>query len=193
MLKTKEDILNAIQQDPEMMTILRTVKRLDLPDSWVCAGFVRLKIWDVQHGFSSRSVPSDVDVIYFDLEDVRESTEKIFEAQLRKWVPGVPWSVKNQARMHEVNGLEPFISSVDGMAHFPETVTALGVRLTDDEQLELAAPWGIADVLALVVRPTDYYTVSHELRTVYTDRIAKKNWPSRWPKVKVLSINEVIG
>ncbi|WP_286168752.1 hypothetical protein [Roseburia sp. 1XD42-34] len=35
MLSTKEDIMKAIEQDVEMMTILKAVKSLDLPDCWV--------------------------------------------------------------------------------------------------------------------------------------------------------------
>lgn len=123
-----------------MMAIIRTAKRLSLPDCWVSAGFVRSKIWDEQHGFQNRSDIPDVDVVYFDLQDTRESTEKVYQKQLIEWIPEVPWSVKNQARMHEVNGLEPFTSAVDGIAHFTETATALGVRLTDSDKLELVAP-----------------------------------------------------
>lgn len=93
MLKTEEDLLNAIEQDPEMMALLHTVKRLALPDCWLSAGFVRSKIWDMQHGFQKCSDIPDVDVVYFDLQDTRESTEKIYEKQLSEWMPEVPWSV----------------------------------------------------------------------------------------------------
>jgi len=40
-LKTEEDILKLISEDDWMMDILITVKSLNLPDWWVCAGFVR--------------------------------------------------------------------------------------------------------------------------------------------------------
>lgn len=49
-----------------MMEILKTVSQLDLPDWWVCAGFVRSKIWDTVHGFNTRTPLSEVDVIYYD-------------------------------------------------------------------------------------------------------------------------------
>lgn len=117
------------------MAILHIVKRMELPDCWVSAGFVRSKIWDVQHGYEQRRKIPDVDVIYFDLKDTREFTEKVYEKQLSEWMPKVPWSVKNQSRMHLVNGLEPFTSAVGGMAHFTVMVTALGVGLTDFEAL----------------------------------------------------------
>lgn len=185
MLKTKQDILDAIKTDAEMMAVIRTAMRLELPDGWVCAGFVRSKVWDIQHRFGQRCALPDVDVIYYDPQDTRESKEKVYEAKLREWMPGVPWSVKNQARMHIVNGLEPFTSSADGMAHFPETVTALGVKLSESRELVLCAPWDVTDVLKMVVRPTPYYTGSSKLREVFRERMWKKDWSSVWPNVRI--------
>lgn len=191
MLESEQDILDSIKQDPKMMAIIRTTKKLDLPDCWVSAGFVRSKIWDVQHGFDIRRNIPDIDVIYFDSNDTRESTEKLYEAKLQDWMPDVPWSVKNQARMHELNGFAPFTSTLEGITHFPETVTALGVRETDTGEVELAAPWGIEDVVEMIVRPTIFYTKSPELRQVYINRMKEKNWPAIWPKVCIGPINEV--
>lgn len=65
-MKTKEDIIDVIREDSWMMEILRVARTLNLPDWWVCAGFVRSKIWDVLHGFSVRTPLQDVDVIYYD-------------------------------------------------------------------------------------------------------------------------------
>lgn len=75
-LKSKDDIIKLISEDDWMMTILATVKSLNLPDWWVCAGFVRSKIWDTLHGYSKRTPLSDIDVIYFDKRNVDESEEK---------------------------------------------------------------------------------------------------------------------
>lgn len=40
-----------IQNDQEMLRILKIVQSLNLPDWWICAGFIRNKIWDVLHGY----------------------------------------------------------------------------------------------------------------------------------------------
>ncbi|WP_254854025.1 nucleotidyltransferase family protein [Halobacillus salinus] len=167
-----------------MMDQLEAVKTLDLPDWWISAGFVRSKIWDVMHGFRKRTPLPDIDVIYFDSGDIRESEEKKLEAKLRSLVPETPWSVKNQARMHVISDMPPYFSSIDGIAHFPETVTALGVKLNEKDELELAAPWGVEDVIRLEVRPTPVYD-SEERIGVYKNRIGKKNWVEKWDGVKV--------
>ena len=49
-----------------MMEILTTVEKLQLPDSWICAGFIRSKVWDHLHEKEYRTPLADIDVIYFD-------------------------------------------------------------------------------------------------------------------------------
>lgn len=94
-LQNEKDIINLIQNDSEMMDILRIASKLNLPDWWICAGFVRAKIWDSLHAFTVKTNPTDIDVIYFDKENTDEVTEKNFEVVLKKMQPNVPWSVKN--------------------------------------------------------------------------------------------------
>ena len=65
-IKTEQDIIKLIQNDTWMMGILQTAKSLQLPDWWICAGFVRSKIWDVLHGYEVRTLTPDIDIIYFD-------------------------------------------------------------------------------------------------------------------------------
>lgn len=82
-IKNEKDIIQLIKEDEWMMDILRAVKSLHLPDWWVCAGFVRSKIWDVLHGFKERTPISDIDVIYFDDGNTDELEEKKLEMRLR--------------------------------------------------------------------------------------------------------------
>src|SRR5690625_2648685 len=140
-----------------MMDVLNDVKKLQLPDWWVCAGFVRSKIWDVLHFFSERTPLPDIDVIYYDTADMSEFIEKELQNQLKEYNPTIPWSVKNQARMHHKNKVPPYSSSVDAISKFPETATALGVRIDVEEKLILTAPCGIHDVLNLQIKPTPYF------------------------------------
>ena len=129
------------------MDILRSAQSLNLPDWWVCAGFVRSKIWDVLHEFKERTPLPDIDVIYFDESNTDEEIEKSYESILKQRQPTIPWSVKNQARMHTVNNDFPYSSSTEAIAKFPETATALGVKLDEEGKLVLTAPHGIKDVV----------------------------------------------
>ncbi|WP_299741941.1 nucleotidyltransferase family protein [uncultured Rossellomorea sp.] len=185
MLKNQEDVVKLIQNDKRMMEIVKAASKLDLPDWWICAGFVRSKIWDVLHGFENRTNAPDVDVIYFDDKNIDENTEKELEAELRKILPDIPWSVKNEARMHVINDIPPYISSEDAISKFPETATALGVKIDKNNRLILTAPCGIDDVLNLELKPTPYFQETKERIAIYEERIIKKNWKAIWHKIKV--------
>ena len=188
-IKNEEDIIRIIKEDEWMMSILRTVKTLNLSDWWICAGFIRSKIWDVLHEFKARTPMSDIDVIYYDLSNLDELEEKRIEYLLKSLMPSIPWSVKNQARMHVKNNMSPYASSVDGISKFPETATALGVKLDEKDNIILTAPLGIKDAINLEVKPTPLYIESEELKNIYNKRVTKKNWDSIWKKVKVYNID----
>ncbi|KQL52624.1 hypothetical protein AN964_03140 [Heyndrickxia shackletonii] len=190
MIQTENDILQLVREDKWMMDILRTAKTLNLPDWWVCAGFVRSKIWDTLHGFEERTPIPDVDVIYFDEKNTDESEEKRLEESLRHLHPNVPWSVKNEARMHVKNNIPPYSSSVDAISKFPETATALGLKLDEEDQLILTAPCGLEDVLHLKVKPSPYFMEERERESIYEERIIKKNWKSIWNKINITYITK---
>ncbi|MGF7047804.1 hypothetical protein J2T13_002310 [Paenibacillus sp. DS2015] len=181
----EQDLIHLVKDDEWMMDILIAAKSLNLPDWWVCAGFLRSKIWDVLHGFTERTPMPDVDVIYFDNSNLDEHIEKELEKKLRTMNPNIPWSVKNEARMHLVNNLLPYSSSVDAISKFPETATALGLKLDDQYNVILAAPYGIEDLVNLELKPTAFFAESSERVLIYEERIVKKNWQAVWDKLKV--------
>lgn len=189
-MKTEEQILSAIANDDWMLKVLRAAATLELPDWWVCAGFVRSKVWDVLHGYAVRTPLGDIDVIYYDHQNMDEELEKEFERRLNQFMPGLPWSVKNQARMHEVNDLPPYRSSVDAISQFPETATALGVKVAESGKLELTAPHGLKDLIDLKVCPTPAFENDERLMKIYRHRLATKQWPWKWPQVTVVSIQK---
>lgn len=189
MIMSKADIIRLIEDDKWMMEILHAAKTMQLPDWWVCAGFVRSKIWDVLHGFHERTPLQDVDVIYFDDSNIDEKEEKYLEERLKKLLPDVPWSVKNEARMHRVNDIPPYTSAEDAISKFPETVTALGVKLDESNHVILTAPSGLEDVLNLLVRPTPYFSVDKERAKIYEERLLKKNWKAIWNKINIQHIS----
>jgi len=189
-LESEQDIIQLVKDDEWMMEILHNAKSLNLPDWWVCAGFVRSKIWDTLHEFTKRTPMPDVDVIYFDNNNLDETVEKQLEQQLKNINPLIPWSVKNEARMHVLNNVPPYSSSVDAISKFPETATALGLSLDEQNNVLLTAPCGIEDVLNLLVKPTPYFEETKEIANIYEDRIVKKNWKSIWSKLKVHHIQQ---
>ncbi|ASZ65934.1 MULTISPECIES: nucleotidyltransferase family protein [Bacillus] len=184
-IKTEKDIIRLIENDEWMMNVLQMAKSLELPDWWICAGFVRSKIWDTLHDYEAKTAMPDVDVIYYDSLHQDEIYEQSLETKLMNIDATIPWSVKNQARMHVVNNMPPYSSSVNAISKFPETATALGVTLDELNNVILTAPCGIEDVLSLQVKPTAHFLKSKERLHMYKNRVIKKNWQSKWPSITI--------
>ena len=184
-IKTEQDIIRLIENDEWMMDILQMAKSLELPDWWICAGFVRSKVWDTLHDYEIRTATPDIDVIYFDQLHTDEVYEQSLEKALLNMDASIPWSVKNQARMHVVNNMPPYSSSVDAISKFPETATALGVTLDEKNKVILTAPCGIEDVLSLQVRPTAHFLETKERLHMYNTRVNKKKWQNKWPNITI--------
>lgn len=181
-LRTEQDILDLIRSDAWMMRVLETVASVDIPDAWIGAGFVRNKVWDTLHGMF-RPHGTDIDVAYFDPNDLREEREKEIDAELERLMPGPEWSAKNQARMHAKHGDLPYVSTLDGIAHWTETATCVAVRLRHGI-LEFRAMHGIEDLLRCVARPTPAYRTSARAQ-MYADRLAsKQHWKTDWPLLR---------
>jgi len=124
-----------------------------------------------------------VDVVYFEDDNLDSAEEKCLEKKLLDLQPDVPWSVKNEARMHIRNDMEPYTSTLDAVAKFPETATSIAVRLNLNKELILRAPHGICDLMNLEVRPTPFFTVSRERMKIYHQRLEKKKWKQHWHKL----------
>ncbi|MDO8974415.1 nucleotidyltransferase family protein [Reyranella sp.] len=176
-------IARIIAEDALAMEQLRAVRELALPDWCIAAGFVRNRVWDHLHGIVPARLPVDIDVLYFDAGDVSRESEAAFERRLEALLPGLPWQVRNQARMHVWKDLPPHLNTADSMIYWLETVTGVGVRLEADDTLTVIAPLGTDDLLNLRCRPTPYgRTRRHE----YDARVEAKRWRDLWPGVAFL-------
>lgn len=175
-------LIEMIRDDRYIMDLLKAVEQLHLPDCWIAAGLIRNKVWDVLHGVTTPI--NDIDVVYYDPDDLTWEMEKRLENQLDLLMPYQPWSVKNQARMHNKNGFDPFLSSSDGVAHFTETPTAIAVRLNDGE-LEIMAPYGLDDLFHKIVKPTPYYQKGTSYYPIYKKRMEEKQWDQVWKELKI--------
>lgn len=177
-------IVDLIKEDKWMMDVLRVVQSINLPDWWIGAGFVRNKVWDTLHNFEKKTTQGgiDVDVIYFDPSDISESSEQELELKLYSLKPGVPWSVKNQARMHLLNEDKPYSSSEQALSQWVETATCVGAKLDQAGQVVLTAPWGVEDVVNMVLRPNPHCRRNPQS---FILRLQKKDWLAKWPKLKV--------
>jgi uncharacterized protein len=181
-LKHKQQLEEILRTDDWSMDVLRTVAELGLPDWAIGAGFVRSLIWDSLSG-QERTPLDDVDVLYFESTDTSGMREKQIEHQLLAAKPDVPWSVKNQARMHVRNKTKPYQDIEDALKYWLETPTAVAVRLEPDQSLTILAPFGLQDLFDMMIRPTPR---GEEQMDQFEERIAQKPWLQNWPRLRIV-------
>lgn len=176
------DALKAIfAADPLRMSILALVQDCNLPQGWIAAGFVRDAVWDALHGREPSPPPGDIDIIWFDRENASAAHDAVLEHRFRSRMPDWRISVKNQARMHCRNGDSPYPTIGDAMRHWPETATAVAVRLCADGQMEINAPFGLDDLFTLRLIPGPRFRDAK--RHIFDARVAAKGWRDRYPRL----------
>jgi len=172
-----------VRGTPWLFTVLETVRSLGLPDWYLAAGAIRNTVWDVLHGSTSLQPLSDLDVIYFDPANLADDAED----KLRAAAPEYAWEVTNQASVHRWQSratgcdIPAYESIATSMASWPETATAVGVRLDDRGTMEFIAPHGLVDLFSLTVRPSPAASDPH----AYTSRLQQKAWHLRWPRLLI--------
>jgi hypothetical protein len=101
--------------------------------------------------------------------------------------PDLRWDATNQASVHLWyeqrfgSPAEPLTSVIDGVATWPETATAVALRLTGVGALAIAAPLGLDDLINGVYRRNPRRVSVAE----YRRRLQRKNPEARWPGVRV--------
>jgi hypothetical protein len=156
---------------------------LDLPDWYLAAGAIRNTVWDVLHGSTSLQPLSDLDVIYFDPANLTSDAE----AKLLAAAPEYAWEVTNQATVHRWQSsavgrdIPQYDSIAAAMASWPETATAVGVRLSNRGTMEFVAPHGLVDLFSLILRPSPAGSDPH----AFTSRLEQKGWQLRWPRLLI--------
>ncbi len=171
---------------PLLMRALAAARDVDAPDWLLAAGAIRNTVWDVLHD-REPAPPRDLDLLFFDPDDATPTRDEAVETALRDRTPGWPWEARNQAGVHRWYpqrfgvDVEPFHSSAEAIATFPEVASCVSVRLLPDDTLLTVAPYGLDDLLGLVCR----HNPARAPRAVYEQRIADKGWRERWPRLRI--------
>ncbi len=169
-----------------------------MPNWYLGAGCIAQTVWNSLHGFELTRNIQDYDLAYFDSTDLSEETEEktIRKAQSVLGDLGVTIDVKNEARVHIWykkhfgNAIRPYRSIEDAISSWPTTATSIGVRYEENGNLLVYAPFGLDDLLSMIVRPNmkqaEYFLTEDEStsREVYNQKAQK--WVKAWPKLVVV-------
>lgn len=184
-----QKLIDIVRADPGLMHVLRTVRGLGLPDWRLVSGGVYQAVWNARTGRPAGYGIKDYDLAYFDGSDLSYEAEDgvikrvaaAFDEPFRSQV-----EVRNQARVHLWfenrfgEPYEPLGSTDEALGRFVAPTFAVGVRLEADDAITVAAPFGLEDVFAMVVRPNPNRPVAKGwARTV-------ENARGRWPELTVV-------
>lgn len=189
--KRQNQIKEWISENPQAIVLLKLLREFDQKQSnvnrtWLSAGYVRSLVWNKIFNVSTSSQQADVDLIYFDSNDLSEARVKELKVFLEKKSQNAVWDIKNQAFAWKKNGDEPYRCIEDAISCWPETVTAIAIILEEQEEIKILAPFGTKDLLQGVVKPTPHFLLQKIEQ--YRFRQNEKKWWERWPKIRILEI-----
>ena len=183
----RERLTEIVCATPPLMQVLSAARHLCLPDWLVFSGTVYQPVLNHLTGRPHDYGIKDYDLGYFDASDLSYEAEDAvicrvraaFDEPLRSMI-----EVRNQARVHlwflakfgEPYG--PLSCTAEALERFASATFAVGVRLESDDRLYIEAPFGLADLFALRLRPNPRRKTVGFARTAADVR-------RRWPEVAV--------
>lgn len=158
-------------------------------NAYISAGVLRNWIWSILHEQIYQFEQTEIDVIYFDEFEIDHSVHRELSTFLQDKYPFITWDITNQAKVHEWyrtedgQSIKPLESIEEALSFWPETATAIAVRLNQNKELEIIAPFGLGDLFELKLRWNDRLVS----RGVFEQRIMRKEFLQRWHKLRVIN------
>lgn len=182
-------LVQFIREDLQLMELLEALRQLDLPDWRLVSGAIYQTVWNRLTSQPTGYGIKDYDVAYFDASDRSyEAEDRVIRRvseQLPRWDGKV--EVRNQARVHlwypdRFGGAYPELRNTDeSLENYMCTTHAVAVRLEPDNEISVAAPFGLTDIFALTIRPC---TKLQSNRKHYGEKA--RRMCRLWPQLKVL-------
>ncbi|MGJ8529574.1 nucleotidyltransferase family protein [Maritalea sp.] len=172
-----------VRSYPELMDILARARELKLANYWIVSGAIYNNVWNYLTERPYMHGVKDVDIFYFDPSDLSYEAEdaviKRADEVFSDCVP--PVEVRNQARVHLWykdhfgEDYSPLMSSEEGIDRFASITHAVGMRLDENDQLEVYAPYGLNEIFSFRITPN--YVLNNKDTHHEKGARAQRNWP----------------
>lgn len=172
---------------PELMLRLQYLRDIHT-HAYLSAGVIRNLVWSILHHQDYGFDQIEIDVIFYDLNDQQGLKEQRLAELLKQKFPNNEWDVVNQAYVHlwyktdDGSSISQYQSLFDALSVWVETATAIAVRLLENDDIEIIAPFGLNDLFELKLR-WNKRLVSY---SVFLARIQAKQFLTRWEKLLVV-------
>ena len=188
--------LLSILRCSEVWSILLERCRNVLVADWaVGGGALAQTVWNHLHGLPERHGIRDIDIVYYDADDLSAEAESQAIAHVTELFCdlGVALDVKNQARVHLWYErhfgrlIPPYRSLAEAIVTWPTTATAVALAPRPDGEIGVIAPFGLWDLLGGIVRPNRRQITED----IYQAKIAR--WRPLWPKLDIKPWSDGVG
>lgn len=187
-------LLSEVLRNEVVAECLARLPGLALPNWYLGAGCLAQSVWNRAHSRPPAADILDYDIVYFD-DDLSEPSENEAADAVRQLLADLPVKVdvKNQARVHLWYAsrfgyaIQPYTSCEDAISTWPTTATAVGVRSSQDARSLVQAPFGVDDLLALIVRPNRVQITP----AIYAGKVER--WRSTWPRLRISPWEDGVG
>lgn len=187
-MKNKERLLNIVEKNPILIQVFERVQELGLESYYVGAGCIVQSVWNELTNRPLNYGISDIDIVYFNDSDLSYQAEDEMITWGKELLSDIPIQIdmKNQARVHlwyeEKFGtaIKPYRTIEAAIDTWPTTATSLGLRLDHTQNWTLYAPFGLDDLINMVIRPNK----SLISEAVYNSKV--KKWTAKWPELEVV-------
>jgi uncharacterized protein len=169
----EKSLIEIVSASPRCMQTFEVARKLELPDWAIGAGLIRATVWDRLSGYTVPTPVDDIDLIHFSPHRLDPRFDVDLEELLNFNNPGIPWNVRNQARMHLNNGDPPYQSTDHALQFWLETPTCIALQWKSNGAFSVIAPFGLEDLFSMTIRPTPR---GRERAAAYCKRVKSKRW-----------------
>ncbi len=180
-------LIQIISNHQPIMLRLKELQKI-APHAYFAAGIIRNTVWSFLHEKEFDISGTEIDVIFYDEHDLDRKIEQNLQQKLVENFPDNEWDIINQAFVHtwykteSGEAIAPLQSIAHALSLWPETATAIAVRLDQDDHFEIIAPFGLVDLFQLKLR-WNKTMVSH---AAFENRCQSKRFLQRFPKLNII-------
>lgn len=185
-----KEFIKIIKMNKDLMMIFDYIATLNLPNFYIASGSLFQTIWNYQDGKVLTNGLKDIDVIYYDKDNLIKESEQQIEDRVKDFFyqQGYEYDfdIHNEARMHlwkkanENAEIDQYKNSEDAIDQWIATVQAIGITKENGE-LKVYAPYGLSDIFSRTIRPIKHKGTNKELYDSKT-----KKWQSRFDNLNVV-------
>ena len=184
----EQQIKKLIIQNAFLSQLLHDLKMFE-PLGYLSAGVIRNWIWSHLHGQNYDFHQTEIDVVFYDAEEINQQRTLRLKSLLEAKYPDQIWDITNQAHVHHwyktENGdsISPLHSIDEALSYWPETATAIAVRMDEQHQIEVIVPFGLNDLFELKL----CWNGRLVSRGVFAQRVKTKRFLERWSQLEIVN------